>query len=222
MISGIGVGGQHFRLGLLQIFWKMLNSIVTIVSYTRTSSSVWLFSMSHFTWLASLDMYLNSHNFRKPSRLILKCSYEFLKCSKEFECPACGKHRDATSWSFPTEAGDLLGQSRALMHILTWSSPIVHELFNGSSEYNEQPYSGEKCLPCPRNKPKTFCFPCSCSTTELRGWDNSTRNNYETCIAFEVTPIEGSQLWKVFEISLHFKLRLWNFNPQNWTFLVWG
>ena len=128
MISGIGVGGQHFRLGLLQIFWKMLNSIVTIVSYTRTSSSVWLFSMSHFTWLASLDMYLNSHNFRKPSRLILKCSYEFLKCSKEFECPACGKHRDATSWSFPTEAGDLLGQSRALMHILTWSSPIVHEL----------------------------------------------------------------------------------------------
>ena len=149
MISGIGVGGQHFRLGLLQIFWKMLNSIVTIVSYTRTSSSVWLFSMSHFTWLASLDMYLNSHNFRKPSRLILKCSYEFLKCSKEFESPARGKHRDATRWSFPTEAGGLLDQSQALMHILTWSSPIVHELFNGSSEYNEQPYSGEKCLPCP-------------------------------------------------------------------------
>ena len=152
--------------------------------------------MSHFTWLASLDMYLNSHNFRKPSRLILKCSYEFLKCSKEFECPACGKHRDATSWSFPTEAGDLLGQSWALMHILTWSSPIVHELFNGSSEYNEQPYSGEKCLPCPGIEPKTFCFPCSCSTIELRGWDNSTRNNYETCIAFGVThiPFEGSQL----------------------------
>ena len=102
----------------------------------------------------------------------------------EFECPACGKHRDATRWSFPTEAGDLLGQSQALMHILTWSSPIVHELFNGSSEYNEQPYSGEKCVPCPGIEPKTFCFPCSCSTIELRGWDNSTRNNYETCIAF--------------------------------------
>ena len=36
---------------------------------------------------------------------------------------------------------------------------------------------------CPA-RPGTFCFPCSCSTTELRGWDNSTRNNYETCIAF--------------------------------------
>ena len=24
----------------------------------------------------------------------------------EFECPDCGKHRDATRWSFPTEAGD--------------------------------------------------------------------------------------------------------------------
>ena len=115
----------------------------------------------------------------------------------EFECPDCGKHRDATRWSFPTEAGDLLGQSWALMHILTWSSPIVHELFNGSSEYNEQPYSGEKCLPCPGIEPKTFCFPCSCSTIELRGWDNSTRNNYETCIAFGVTPIEGSQLWNM-------------------------
>ena len=39
--------------------------------------------------------------------------------------------------------------SQAMMHIQTWSSQIVHELFNGSSEYNEQPYSGEKCLPCP-------------------------------------------------------------------------
>ena len=37
----------------------------------------------------------------------------------EFECPDCGKHRDATKWSFPTEAGDLQGQSQALMHILT-------------------------------------------------------------------------------------------------------
>ena len=81
----------------------------------------------------------------------------------EFECPACGKHRDATRWSFPTEAGDLLGQSQALMLILTWSSPIVHKLYNGSSECNEQPYSGKKCLPCPGIEPETICFLCSCS-----------------------------------------------------------
>ena len=37
----------------------------------------------------------------------------------EFKCPSRGKHRDATRWSFPTEAGDLLGQSQAMMHILT-------------------------------------------------------------------------------------------------------
>ena len=33
------------------------------------------------------------------------------------ECPACGKHRDVTGRSFPTEGGDLLGKSQALMHI---------------------------------------------------------------------------------------------------------
>ena len=85
------------------------------------------------------------------------------KTRTEFECPACGKHRDATRWSFPTEAVDLLGQSQALVHILTWSSPIVHELFNGSSECNEQPYLGKKCLPYPGIKPETFCFLCSYS-----------------------------------------------------------
>ena len=68
------------------------------------------------------------------------------KTRTELECPACGKHRDATRRSFSIEAGDLLSQSQALMHILTLSSPIVHKLFNGSSEcINQQPYSGEKC-----------------------------------------------------------------------------
>ena len=46
------------------------------------------------------------------------------------------------------------------------SSPIIHKLFNGSSECNEQPYSGEKCLPSPGIEPKTFCFPCRCYSQE--------------------------------------------------------
>ena len=73
---------------------------------------------------------------------------------------------------------------------------IIHNLFNDSSWCNEQSYSDETTL-----------------TTELQGWDNSTRINFVTqlCLAFCVV------------LTLH-RLCAMGIKPRllQWQFWVWS